>query len=123
MTESLLKILRAPGTYAALQFEGDSSSSGVLRAADGRSFDVRSGIPRFTEMEDAGQAQTRDSFGFKWARQDTYDSAASRERMGRWLVERYGFASIDDWAAHFSTFQRVLDVGCGGGLSSGTWLV
>lgn len=123
MTPALLNILRAPGTYAPLQFDGDAASAGVLRASDGRAFDVRNGIPRFTEMEDAGQAQTRDAFGFKWARQDTYDSAASRDRMGRWLVERYGFPSVDDWAAHFSGFERVLDVGCGGGLSSGTWLV
>jgi arsenite methyltransferase len=122
LTESLLKILRAPGTCAALQFEGDAASTGVLHATDGRSFDVRNGIPRFTEMADAGQAQTRDAFGFKWAKQDTYDSPASRERMGRWLVERYGFPTIDAWASHFNGFARVLDVGCGGGLSSGTWL-
>ena len=123
MTPALLNILRAPATCAPLQFDGDAASAGVLRAGDGRSFEVRNGIPRFTEMEDAGQAQTRDAFGFKWARQDTYDSPASRERMGRWLVERYGFPSIDEWARHFSGFERVVDVGCGGGLSSGTWLV
>ena len=123
MTPALLEILREPGTTAALQFEGDLDDRGVLRAAGGRSFEVRKGIPRFTDMEDAGQAQTRDAFGFKWARQDTYDSPASRDRMGRWLVERYGFPSVEAWAQHFSKFNRVLDVGCGGGLSSGTFLM
>lgn len=126
MNPSLLEILRAPGSRAALRLDGASGTdgeSGVLRSADGRSFQVRSGIPRFTDLGDAGQAQTRDAFGFKWAKQDTYDSQASRGRMAQWLVERYGFPSVDAWASHFDEFDRVLDVGCGGGLSSGTWLV
>lgn len=122
MTHALLDILREPGTSEPLRFEGDVAGRGVLTAPGGAAFEVRDGIPRFTEMADAGQAQTRDAFGFKWAKQDTYDSPASRDRMARWLVERYGFASVDTWASHFSTFDRVLDVGCGGGLSSGTWL-
>jgi len=119
---ALLEILRAPGSGADLRLD-DGGGGMLLKAADGRSFQVRGGIPRFTEMEDAGQAQTRDAFGFKWAKVDTYDSPASRQRMGRWLVERYGFPSVDAWASHFNGFSRVLDVGCGGGLSSGTWLV
>ena len=122
MTRALLDLLREPGTTAPLQFEG-SEDDGVLRSPGGRSFAVRKGIPRFTDTADPGQAQTRDAFGFKWARQDTYDSQASRDRMGRWLVERYGFPSVDAWSSHFSMFDRVLDVGCGGGLSSGTFLV
>lgn len=127
MKSSLLEILRAPGNHAILSLEkgsvvGDDTESGVLRSADGHTYLVRTGIPRFTDMEDAGQAQTRDAFGFKWAKQDTYDSEASRDRMAQWLVERYGFDAVDDWASHFNEFGRVLDVGCGGGLSSGTWL-
>lgn len=127
MKAALLDILRAPGTRAPLKLEGASApggetEAGTLRSADGRSYQVRGGIPRFTAMEDAGQAQTRDAFGFKWAKQDTYDSEASRDRMARWLVERYGFESVDSWACHFDRFRRVLDVGCGSGLSSGTWL-
>lgn len=122
MTPALVEILCAPGSRDSLRLEG-SGDTGALHAPDGRTFQVRHGIPRFTEMEDAGQAQTRDSFGFKWAKQDTYDSPGSRDRMARWLVERYGFPTVDAWAGHLSGFSRVLDVGCGGGLSSGTFLV
>jgi SAM-dependent methyltransferase len=123
----LLEILRATGTRSPLRLEQATQAageidSGILRTDDGRSFEVREGIPRFVEVDDAGQAQTRDAFGFKWAKRDTYDSPASRDRMARWLLERYGFATSDEWAAHFQGFGRVLDVGCGSGLSSGSWL-
>jgi arsenite methyltransferase len=123
----LLDILRAPGTGACLELEctavsGDETETGVLRTADGQVFAVRDAIPRFTQTEDAGQAQTRDAFGFKWARRDTYDSIASRERVARWCLERYGFPSLVSWASYFAGFGRILDVGCGGGLSSGVWL-
>jgi SAM-dependent methyltransferase len=127
LKEPLLEILRVPGTLQPVSLEqptatGDEITSGVLRAADGRSYHVRDGIPRFTDMEDAGQAQTRDAFGFKWARRDTYDSEASRDRVARWCLERYGLPSLDAWATRFESFGRVLDVGCGSGLSSGVWL-
>jgi arsenite methyltransferase len=127
MRAALMDILRAPRTLDALSLEeasssGDDTEAGVLRSPDGRAFQIRGAIPRFTELDDAGQAQTRDAFGFKWARQDTYDSDASRERVATWCLERYGFPSVAGWAAHFESFGRVLDVGCGGGLSSGVWL-
>jgi len=124
---ALLEILRASGTRTPLRLDqacasGAEIESGVLQSADGRSYQIRDGIPRFTDLEDASQAQTRDAFAFKWARRDTYDSDASRQRVGRWCLERYGFPSLDDWAAYFTDFRRVLDVGCGSGLSSGVWL-
>ncbi len=127
MKPALLEILRAPGSLASLHLEpssvvGDETEVGTLRAADGRSYEVRAAIPRFTRINDAGQAQTRDAFGFKWARRETYDSDASRDRVARWCLERYGFPSVDAWASHFLELGRVLDLGCGSGLSSGVWL-
>jgi SAM-dependent methyltransferase len=127
MKAQLLEILRSPGTLAplcldaAVTREGETQA-GVLRAPDGRAFEIRDAIPRFTDLEDPAQAQTRDTFGFKWGRTDTYDSEPSRRRVADWCLERYGFPSVDAWAAHFESFGSVLDVGCGGGLSSGVWL-
>jgi SAM-dependent methyltransferase len=125
--QALLDILRAPGSRVPLRLTPGAAAngdvqSGVLTADDGQSFEVRGGIPRFVTTDDAGQVQTRDAFGFKWAKVDTYDSAGSRQRVAQWLVERYGFATPDDWARHFNRFTRVLDVGCGSGLSSGAYL-
>lgn len=128
MKAALLDILRAPGSLAPLHFEqppagGEEIESAILRSADGRSYKVRAAIPRFADTDDADQAQTRDAFGFKWAKRDTYDSDASRDRVAHWCLERYGFPSVDSWASYFDGFSSVLDVGCGSGLSSGTWLV
>jgi arsenite methyltransferase len=127
MKSSLIEMLRAPGTMAMLclepgSAEGQEIETGVLRSSDGRSFEIRGAIPRFTDLEDPAQAQTRDAFGFKWGRRDTYDSQASRDRVAEWCLERYGFPSVATWASRFESFGRVLDVGCGGGLSSGVWL-
>ncbi len=125
MKAALLDILRAPGSLTPLCLAdasgGGEIESGVLKS-EGRSFQIRGGIPRFTPIEDTRQRQTRDAFEFKWARRDTYDSESSRERVATWCLERYGFQSVDQWASHFETFERVLDAGCGSGLSSGTWL-
>ena len=127
MKATLLELLRAPGTLEPVCLEQQSArsgeiESGVLRAPSGQTFPVRDAIPRFTDVEDAAQAQTRDTFGFKWARRDTYDSDASRARVAQWCLERYGFPSLEQWASYFESFGRVLDVGCGSGLTSGVWL-
>jgi SAM-dependent methyltransferase len=39
-----------------------------------------------------------------------------------WLVEKYGFPSFAEWAGYFSTRDRILDVGCGSGLSSSLFI-
>jgi arsenite methyltransferase len=127
MKAGLLEILRTPGSLSPLCLEqasmvGDETESGTLRSTDGCAYEVRGAIPRFTQLADAGQTQTRDTFAFKWGNRDTYDSPASRQRVAAWCLERYGFPSLEAWASYFVDFGRVLDVGCGSGLSSGVWL-
>lgn len=77
-------------------------------------FTVIDGIPRQKSLLSERQAQTQDAFAFKWAKRDTFDSDASRERVREWLVERYGDLS---WL-----YERdqplVLDAGCGAALSA-----
>lgn len=127
MRSTLLELLRTPVTLAPLSLKTVDDASGDIETgtlvSGSRAFEIRDSIPRFTELADEGQAQTRDAFGFKWARRDTYDSAASRARVAAWCIERYGFSSVDAWATHFDGFSRILDVGCGSGLAAGTWLV
>jgi len=63
--------------------------------------------------------QTGDAFGFKWAKRETYESDAVREKARRWLVERYlgGDTSVlDRWLA--GSGKLILDAGCGAGFSA-----
>ena len=40
----------------------------------GQQFVVRDGLPRSSKLVSAAQAQTRETFGFKWKKVDTFDS-------------------------------------------------
>lgn len=126
MRRELLDLLVDPIHGAALTFEGntsgDSIDAGMLRGVDGSSYPIIGGIPRMVANHDAGQAQTSDSFGFKWTRRDSYDSPQVKADSATWLAQKYGFSSADDWARHLAARRRILDLGCGSGFSSSLWL-
>jgi SAM-dependent methyltransferase len=125
MLSSLLPLLVDPRTKQRLRVQGqqgDELIEGVLSSDSGNSYRVTHGIPRFVENRDAGQAQTMDSFGYKWQRLDSYASASIRANSTRWLLERYGFRDVADMQRFFAARGSVLDAGCGGGYSSSQWL-
>lgn len=74
-------------------------------------------ILRAVREHSAAQSQTADAFGFKWNRRDTFESAASLERMRRWLGERYGEVADAPWWIDYGDGPVVLDAGCGAGMS------
>lgn len=117
MRPELLGKLADPLALRPLRQDGD-----VLRAEDGASYPIVRGIPRFVLTEDAGQTQTSNAFGFKWKKRDTYDSPAAKRSAAEWYLEKYGYASLDEWAAAFDGWGSVLDVGSGSGFSSSLWL-
>lgn len=62
------------------------------------------------------QQQTSDAFGFKWARRESYESAAFQDAIREWLVQRYcgGDASlVGQWLSGGG--KLILDAGCGAG--------
>lgn len=78
---------------------------------------MRDGILRAGVVNDAGQAQTRDMFGYKWSRKHTYHSDHLRNKTRSWLVDRYG-----DLLGMLSTDRErrtILDAGCGSGFTAG----
>lgn len=95
---------------------------GSLTAGDGTMYPIARGIPRFVLTEDADQLQTSDSFAYKWKQRDTYDSPEFKKLLIPWMVEKYGFASLEDQARFYAGRESILDVGCGSGLSSSLWL-
>jgi SAM-dependent methyltransferase len=101
--------------------QGEEVVSGALMGAT-RRYPVRRGIPRFAMRDDAEQAQTRDSFAYKWTNREGFGSAGMQESVSTWILERYGFDSASEMRQYFSQFDRILDAGCGAGLATSTWL-
>lgn len=63
------------------------------------------------------QKQTQEAFGFKWKREDTYNSASSLSRAKTWLLERY--LPAEYWLSEISSqCPVILDAGCGAGMSA-----
>ena len=65
------------------------------------------------------QDQTRDAFGYKWRRRDTYDTPAMAAFARQWLLDKYceGDAGrLDEWLGRFGSV--ILDAGCGAGHSA-----
>ena len=121
MKDDLFRLLQDPATGGRLRRVPDGKGE-RLETDDGRQFPVRNGIPRFVATEDAGQLQTRDAFGFKWAKRNTYDTPAFRAFSLEWCIRKYGFRSEQDWIGYFDSRRRILDVGCGSGYSSSLYL-
>ena len=118
MDSGLLAMLVDPADGSPLTPADDGRS---LLGGSGARYEVRDGIPRFVRSHDAGQDQTRDSFGWKWEQRDGYESAAVRAHGRAWFLERYGFPDTAALRAALAG-RRVLDLGCGAGFSSSLWL-
>jgi arsenite methyltransferase len=90
----------------------------LLDELAGDEFELRDGILRQRAVVSERQAQTSDTFGFKWHKRDTFESEASLARMREWLVERYGDVSTAAWWDEYGAQPVVLDAGCGGAMSA-----
>lgn len=126
MNVNLLDKLADPVDRLPLSLQSPQAStdveSGTLLAENGASYPITAGIPRFVLTTDAGQVQTSDAFGFKWKKRETYDSVAAKQAAADWYLEKYGYASLDEWAAYFDSRESVIDIGSGSGFSSSLWL-
>jgi arsenite methyltransferase len=114
-----------PMTFVGSDVTGEIGLTGSLKAGDGEVYPVKRGIPRFVRTTDPGQLQTQGTFGFKWKKKETYQwmvAKGSAATQAAWLLEKYGFKTVEEWARHFSSAARVLDLGCGAGMASWPWL-
>jgi ubiquinone/menaquinone biosynthesis C-methylase UbiE len=96
---------------------------GVVPAPEGKSVVVRDrllttvrGIPRAEQFVSAAQEQTRDAFGFKWAKRDAFEGGVT-SYMRTWLAEKYGEVTSASWFADHGSSPLVLDAGCGAAMS------
>lgn len=84
----------------------------------GSKYVMECGVLRAQALLSASQAQTSDTFGFKWNKQETYDSREFQEHVANWL-KKYGDAR--EIIERLRTPERdkpiVLDAGCGAGVT------
>ncbi len=70
-------------------------------------------------MQTENQSQTKDTFGYKWNRQETYEGKAFLTHWKFWLMEKYFDNDTDSLDRLFQGKKlRILDAGCGAGVSS-----
>ncbi len=83
--------------------------------ANNSNFVIDAGIPRQKSIYTSSQSQTKETFGFKWQKRDTYESEAVQNASKAWLKERYTLPDVS--LAQVVGGKTVLDAGCGSGHS------
>ena len=127
MRASLLEILVDPVSKSPLALvdqktNGAEVTDGLLTNGGVNSYRITGGIPRFVRTDDAGQKQTESSFGYKWQRRDAWYTPEVIAACQPWIVQRYGFETVEAMRSFFGAQRRVLDAGCGSGFSSSLWI-
>lgn len=64
------------------------------------------------------QSQTKNTFAFKWAKRETYESDHVKEKAYKWMLERYcgnDKNKLSEWLDNND--KIILDAGCGSGFS------
>lgn len=122
LVERILDLLVDPDSGGRFHLVDDDPEAPRLVGAAGKGYPVIDGIPRFVERSTTPQGLTGDSFGYKWRRTDSYLSPAMRDMGRTWLIERYGFPSIEAMRSYLEGRAAVLDLGCGGGYTTSLWM-
>lgn len=92
--------------------EGNSTQVGETRYVLDR------GVLRAEVLVSDAQAQTADTFGFKWRQLDTFSGETAVARTRNWLIERYGDIATAVWWREYGDAPVLLDAGCGAALGS-----
>lgn len=88
----------------------------ALVSPSGRRYPIVAGIPRFVESRDREQAQTADSFGYKWTRQPDWGTRGDSDEV-IWSMWREMFGFGPETLRQLMTGKTVLDAGCGSGVA------
>ena len=125
MRESLLSVLVDPITRAPLELRDASRANGEITRGSlvgGATYPIRDGIPRFVGSDDTGQAQVKESFGYKWSIRSGYEHPRVNELNEEMELARYGLKTLQDFRDIFAKRRRVLDAGCAAGHHSSIYL-
>lgn len=123
MKPQLLDYIMCPlcGTNLVLkneEYEKDTKDilSGELICSNKHKFLIEDGIPRLIDQSlvDEKQAQTQDSFGYKWKKfEEVSFDPFYLENMFEWHMRRYGWKNENELKKTLSKKSRILDAGAG----------
>lgn len=106
----------APAPWFAEVLGRPVPAEGADVIVSGREAVMSDGVLRAREIVSAAQGQTRETFGFKWAKRDTFEGGVV-DYMRTWLVEKYGDVTAAPWFFADGRAPVVLDAGCGAAMS------
>ena len=90
---------------------------GEKTSANGCTVFVDKGVLRAVELVSDAQEQTRETFGYKWQKRDTFEDGVA-SIMREWLIEKYGNVVEANWFKELGPEPVLLDAGCGAALSA-----
>jgi SAM-dependent methyltransferase len=93
-------------------------TSGSGFEIDGKRYVLDAGVLRAEIVTSAEQAQTAETFGFKWHQLATFDGDVASRRHHTWMLERYGDVAAAGWWEEYGERPVLLDAGCGAAWSS-----
>lgn len=96
------------------ELPGDGSTTEIA----GKRYLADGPVLRAEAVVSVGQAQTAETFNFKWHQLATFESDKAVQRSRAWLVERYGEVATASWWEEYERPPVLLDAGCGAALSS-----
>lgn len=96
----------------------DGLAEGENITLNGIIYTKQKGILRQKSILSNSQYQTEKSFGFKWAKRDTYESQSVKAAISNWLIERYLDGEENLSGRYCFENAKMLDAGCGSGVSS-----
>tara|TARA_B100000579_G_scaffold403294_1_gene387203 strand:- start:486 stop:1505 length:1020 start_codon:yes stop_codon:yes gene_type:complete len=111
----MAKLHEQPAWFWEL-LESQKQEEGQSFTLNGSEMRMVGGIPRSESFLSSHQTQTRDAFGFKWAKRDTFENKVADE-LKVWLAEKYGNILEEGWFQIDGESKLVLDAGCGASLS------
>jgi SAM-dependent methyltransferase/uncharacterized protein YbaR (Trm112 family) len=125
MKPAVLDVLAAPGDRSSLALgdagpDGADVLEGALTAPDGRTFEIRDGVPRMApELQSADeQSDTRTTFGSKWATITDEERDRLSVFQHRWFEQRFGYGDEEGLARELNDAEWVIDAGTGPGIQA-----
>lgn len=96
----------------------ESLFEGMRAIIGGTTYTFSEGILRQERLCREEQEQTKEAFGFKWKKRDTYESPSVKRAHREWLLKRYFGGESSEIASLLHGRENFLDAGCGSGFSS-----